>query len=204
MVPSGNRQRGKMTDIQTAIRENFTAEHVAHLRSDARYLEASISIAESSADAAEWEVELWTERGNVPAANRHAWQAAYHRAAVDFMHQLTITTTETETVEDRVPHAISIHLDADLFDGVDDAHLYDVVASLRQLAIRTDDALSEAYPDALVSVTLDARTSGRSYQSITNSEGSEADIAVRDNVRGLCGTVWESWTWAVSSEGGAL
>lgn len=106
------------------------------------------------------------------------------------------------------PHAISIHLDADLFDGVDDAHLYDVGASLRRLAIQTDDALSARYPDALsarypdalVSVTWDSRTSGRSRCYVTDSEGAHVDPCDRDDVRETCGRVWESWTWAVFTE----
>jgi hypothetical protein len=98
-------------------------------------------------------------------------------------------------------HAISIHLDADLFDGVDDAHLYDVGASLRRLASHTDDALSARYPDALVSVTWDARTSGRSRCNVTDSEGAHVDPCDRDDVRETCGRVWESWEWAVSAEG---
>jgi hypothetical protein len=99
---------------------------------------------------------------------------------------------------DRI-HAISIHLDADLFDGVDDAHLYHVGASLRHLAIQTDDALSARYPDALVSVTWDARTSGRSRCSVTNPEGVHVDSYDRDDVRNVCGRVWESWNWAVTA-----
>lgn len=102
------------------------------------------------------------------------------------------------------PHAISIHLDADLFDGVDDAHLYDVGASLRRLAIQTDDALRTRYPDALVSVTWDSRTSGRSRCHVTDSEGAHVDPCDRDDVREACGRVWESWAWAVSTDGGAL
>jgi hypothetical protein len=95
-------------------------------------------------------------------------------------------------------HAISIHLDANLFDGVDDAHLYDVGASLRRLAIQTDDALSARYPDALVSVTWDARTSGRSRCNVTDPEGAHVDPYDRDDVRTVCGRVWESWDWAVT------
>lgn len=102
------------------------------------------------------------------------------------------------------PHAISIHLDADLFDGVYDAHQYDVGASLRLLAIQTDDALSARYPDALVSVTWDARTSGQSCLHVTDSEGAHADPCDRDDVRETCGRVWESWAWAVRVDGGAL
>lgn len=102
------------------------------------------------------------------------------------------------------PHAISIHLDADLFDSVEDAHLYDVGASLRKLAIQTDTALSTRYPDALVSVTWDSRTSGRSRCHVTDSEGAHVEPCERDDVRETCGRVWESWTWAVSTDGGAL
>lgn len=101
-------------------------------------------------------------------------------------------------------HAISIHLDADLFDGVDDAHLYDVGASLRRLAIQTDATLSTRYPAALVSVTWDARTSGRSRCSVTDSEGAHVEPCDRDDVRETCGRVWETWAWAVAADGGAL
>ena len=102
------------------------------------------------------------------------------------------------------PHAISIHLDADLFDGVDEAHLYDVGASLRHLAIQTDDALSARYPDTLVSVTWDSRTSGRTRCNVTDSEGAHVEPCERDDVRETCGRVWDSWTWAVPVDGGAL
>jgi len=102
------------------------------------------------------------------------------------------------------PHAISIHLDADLFDGVDDAHQYDVGASLRRLAIQTDDTLSARYPETLVSVTWDARTSGRSRCHVTDSENTHVDPCERDGVRELCNRVWEGWTWAVRVDGGAL
>jgi hypothetical protein len=101
-------------------------------------------------------------------------------------------------------HAISIQLDAGLFDGVDDAHQYDVGASLRHLAIQTDDALSARYPDTLVSVTWDARTSGRTRCNVTDSEGAHVDPCERDDVRELCERVWEGWTWAVVANGGAL
>ncbi len=99
------------------------------------------------------------------------------------------------------PHAISIHFDADIFDGVIDADTLDLVASLRKLAIQTDAALSARYPDALVAVTWDSRTSGRSHCHVTDSEGADVDTCERDDVRATCGRVWESWTWAVSTEG---
>ena len=101
-------------------------------------------------------------------------------------------------------HAISIHFDADIFDGVIDANTLDLGASLRRLAIQTDDALSARYPDALVSVTWDSRTSGQNHCHVTDDEGADVDPCDRDDVRDTCGRVWESWTWAVRVDGGAL
>ena len=98
-------------------------------------------------------------------------------------------------------HAILIHLDNDQFDGIDDAHVYDAGASLRALAIQTHDAVSARYPNALISVTWDAWTSGRSRCNVTNPDGVSVDPCARDNVRETCGFVYESWNWAVSAEG---
>ncbi len=99
-------------------------------------------------------------------------------------------------------HAISIHFDTDIFDSVIDANALDLGASLRHLAIQTDEALSARYPTTLVSVTWDSRTSGRSRCRVTDSEGVHVDSCERDDVRETCGRVWESGTWAVAADGG--
>ena len=100
-------------------------------------------------------------------------------------------------------HAISIHFDADIFDGVIDADTLDLDASLRHLATATDTALRARYPDALVSVTWDSCTSGQNHCHVTDDEGADADPCDRDDVRDTCGRVWESWAWAVLVDGSA-
>lgn len=196
-----------MTDIQTAIREDFTAEHVAHLRSDARYLEARIAIAERSADAAEWEVELWTERNNTVAATRHAWKAAYHRAAADFMHQLAVEETKTERV------LIQIHQDLDLFDGDCDGP-YDAPASLAAYTTLAEKVLTTTYPNANVQTSFSTRTGGASRLTVLNDEGdifmtgrdAYSERSVYDRVLNTLTAVHagEHGDWRVSVNGGAL
>ena len=99
------------------------------------------------------------------------------------------------------PHAISIHLDANVLNGSIDVDHYDLKASLRNLASDTYTALRRAYPEALINVTSDARTGGNARRVVTDDEGNEADLATVDAVRELCGRVWESWTWVVTSKG---
>jgi len=78
-----------------------------------------------------------------------------------------------------------------------------VATSLRQLATTTDTALRARYPDALISVTWDARTDGRSHCHVTDDEGAHVDSCDRDDVRETSGRVWESWAWAVRVDGSA-
>lgn len=196
-----------MTDIQTAIRENFTAEHIAHLRSNARYLEASIAIAERNADAAEWEVELWTERGNTVAATRHAWAAAYHRAAADFMLQLTVEEAKPERV------LIQIHQDLDLFDG-DCNGPYDAPASLGAYTALAEKVLMATYPSATVQTSFSTRTGGASRLTVLNDEGNifitgrdaYSERSVYDRVLNTLTAVHagDHGEWRMSANGGAL
>lgn len=196
-----------MTDIQTAIRENFTAEHIAHLRRDARYLEANIAIAECNADAAEWEVELWTERGNTVAATRHAWTAAYHRAAADFMHQLAVEEANPKRV------LIQIHQDLDLFDGDCDGP-YAASASLGAYTALAEKVLMTTYPSATVQISFSTRTGGASRLTVLNDEGDVfmtgrdcySERSVYESVLNTLTAVHagEHGEWRVSANGGAL
>lgn len=79
----------------------------------------------------------------------------------------------------------------------------DDTASLRELANRTEAALVAAYPSADVDVTYSTRTGGGGRLTVSvGDECDEAPAHVVDDVRGVCGRVWESWSWVrlVSTE----
>jgi len=91
---------------------------------------------------------------------------------------------------------ITYHVDLGLFDGFDDANLFDPVASIRTFADLLRSKLARVYAGADVDVTVDTRTSGSGRVSVQMDDGAApfAEMHATDEARRIAGDLFEDST----------